>query len=1389
MSRFKRLLSVLLIMTLVCTALYVVPKEVKAAETVVQTQITGVNQGTDYTCGFENKGDDTTYSYYLWLGHSNSSIRSSLAWNTGGISDESSTFQVLLNGVEVNARLRIDNNSMALVLRQGLDTRISGLLGTPGTENTTGVTITVKKGTRVTHTANTNVLEFTESFTYYTADGLTWNCITESKKIKFTSVANYEPSNYIQLYMNISDMSTESGFFFSVPVSIEKNGVKTEYTATPRGYGANNRMRFVISDLPVVETGLTIRIAAGTEFYHTNGGGGYKNSFYTPYELETEFVSYYDGSSWVLGEYDPTIDTEMTGFETEEHVSSGAVDGINFHLKTDILLCGDGSEYGFTKNSTYFYSDEAESNKSFTIQVDGLDKTVNLRASAKGGFWFFLSGAHEPRNGMTISLQDGTMLYSGGYAFELANSFHIRFDGSQWIQITEEEAEKIPITLSANTSTYTNGGVNDRTSQIDVYINADVNFQSAYGISSSTYFGGAASPNTVYINGVPHNYNIMTMGYYSFRVLWTNELSREVGTTFVIPKGTLLTANNYTFEVRESYGLKYDGTNWTNYKIYDDAVSLTITGAAYGTAKDCVNVKVSEDLTSYGVEVGTKLSSAITGVTSVEVVASDTLSFQLTEESESFTIAADMELVAEEADKAFKTANAFTVNYDGYQWLQEGSAAVDYHTITISNIRSDSAEDKDTGAITTGQWVYLNTTADEEKDAAVIGSDYHFSADGISYTGEEAPNRIYIDANSRALYFKYNATELDTISFPAGTVLNNTDGYNTAIVIADAFTMHFYQDHWMIDNEGPSILYNGTELSEGEEIIVYAGYTNALQEKFTALDALTGSCAVVIENFPTSFQENTTYEISLEAEDLFGNASMRNVKISVQPNNVVNFNKDDAPMDVRDLIALKKYINDTANAYDDWYDLKGDGKLDGEDAARMRKVLVGLYETVEGSAIMPVYDETLSMNIFANWPADQTNETARNTYFAAGFTDLLMTEDYNAKLDSDSDDIIDTAYSSAIEAIQKAGNNVIIRNYPDKTNYLSSSLAEQIAKLNVSGIYYWDEPASSDLTSLVTLAQQHEQYNSDSMFWTTLLPSHGFDSDTEYDSYLDTYVSSVLGEVKTGRKVLAMDNYPLLYGKVWGIFDTTSESYYTVRGNYLTNLYELSSRALTYNQDKSEEESAMEVGAYIQVYTEDGERVRKITATSDVTYQTNVSLAMGVNNLGYFMYSNHGSTTKSGLVDNSGAIVNQTAYDAVQTANTQILKWDHILKSYEWQGVKTYKATSGSSTREKTTGEAIDALTNIYTASDFAWLKSATATEDSLISEFADEVNGYYGYMAVNFSEPTLGRTSEVTMQFETSVSKVVVYTNGVRSVQSVSNGAYEVQIPAGGAVFVIPCI
>lgn len=1388
MSKIYKIISILLVMALVCTGLHVVPKDVKAADNVVQTQIIGVNQSTSYTCGFQYRSD--LNGYYLWLTHSNSSIRSNLAWNTSGISSDSNNFKILLNGQEVTVKLRIDNGSMLIVFRDAIDSKISGLLGTPGTANSTGVTITVKKGTQVTHSANSNILEFAESFTYYTADGMTWNCITESRKINFTSVANYEPnSNYIQLYMNISDMSTESGFFFTVPVSIENNGVVTEYVATPRGFGANNRIRLVISGLPVVEAGLTLRINAGTEFYHTNGGGGYKKSFYTPYELETDFVSHYNGSSWVLGEYDPSTDIEITGFETEEHLSSGIVDGINFHLTTDVKLCGTGSEYGFTANSTYFYSDAAQSNKSFTVLVDGLNKTVNMRASSKGGFWFFLSGAHEPRNGMTISLPEGTILYSGGYIFEVTNGFYARYDGSQWVAITKEEAQNIQITLSANTSSYTNGGVNDRTTQIDVYINADVNLQSDYGIGSSTYLGGSTKPNTVYINGNPLKYNILTMGYYSMRVLWTDNLSRTPGTTFVIPKGTLLTAGDYTFEVRESYGLKYDGTNWTNYKIYDDAVSLTITEATYGTARDCVNVKVNEDLAAHGVKVGDKLTSAMDGVTSIEVLNSNMLSFRFAAEKDTFTIPADTELIAEAADKAFRTSNPFTVNYDGYQWLVNGSESIDYHVINISNIRSDSSENKDTGEVTTGQWVYLNTTANADTNAAVIGNEHHFSADGISYTGAESPNRIYIDANSKALYFKYNATELDTISFPAGTVLNNTDGWNTAIVIENAFTMHFYQDHWMIDNDGPSILYNGTELSEGEEIVVYAGYTTDLKEKFTSLDALTGSCEVNIQNFPNSFVQDSTYEINLKTQDVFGNESACNVKISVQPNNVVNFCKDDAPMDARDLVALKKYIDNTSSSYDEWYDLKGDGTLNREDTARMRLVLIGLYETVEGQAVMPVYDESLSMNIFANWPADQTNEAARNTYFAAGFTDLLMTEDYGAKLDSDSNGRIDDNYLSAIEAVQTAGNNVIIRNYPDNTSYLSTTLAEQIATLNVSGIYYWDEPQTTDMNSLVTLAKQHEQYNSDSMFWTTLLPGHAFDSDTKYDAYLDTYVSDVLGEVESGRKVLAMDNYPLLYGQILGFLDTKEANYYTVRESYLTNLYKISSRALSYNQSKSDVQSPMEVGAYIQVYTQDSERVRAITATSDVTYQTNVSLAMGVNNLGYFMYSDHNSSTMSGLVDNSGNIVNQTAYDAVQVANTQILKWDYILKTFEWQGVKTYKATSGSTTRAKTTGKAIDALTEIYTAPNFAWLQSASATEDSIIGEFKDAANGYYGYMAVNFSEPTLGRTSEVTMQFDSGVSKVVVYTNGTRSVQSVSDGKYEVQIPSGNAVFVIPCI
>ncbi len=1380
MIKLRKLLSLLLVVALVCTGLHVMPKEVKAADGVVQTSITSVQTGT-HTNGFETKSDPAGYFLWLNLDSSNTTennVVSDLGWSSSTLS---TPFKILVNGAEKNAQIRVWGGYMALALRTTYISDIATLLSTAGTN------ITIPKGTTVTQGSLTTTLEFTENFTYHTADGTTWK-ILENVAMNFTSVRELNTSSqYLRFNLDINTLPTDANIFFR-PVSICFDGNEQELVVRTIKNASIFQVVLDSSNLPTLTTGLTVRVPAGTVFVPSSSDG-YKTAYPYPYELETEFVAHYNGSTWVLGEYDTAIDTEIVSFETEEHLSSGVVDGINFHLKTDILLCGTDGEYGFTANSTYFYSDEAETSKNFTIQADGLNKTVNMRASSKGGFWFFLSGAHEPRNGMTISLTEGIMLYSGGYIFELTNAFYVRYDGSEWIQITEEEAQNIPITLSANTSTYTNGGVNDRTSQIDVYINADVNFQSDYGISSQTYFGGTTSPNTVYINGVACNYNIMTMGYYSMRVLWTNNLSRTEGTTFVIPKGTILTAGGYNFEVCESYGLKYDGTNWVNYKIYDDAVSMSISNAAYGTSKNCVNVKVSEDLTTHGVEVGTELVCGVDGVTSVTVLAADTLSFKLSEEYKTFTIPIETELVAKDVDKAFKITNAFTVNYDGYQWVVEGSEAIDYHAINISDIRSDSSENQDTGEVTTGQWVYLNTTADAETNAAVIGSEYHFSADGITYSGAESPNRIYIDTNSRALYFKYNATELDTISFPAGTVLNNTDGKNTAIVIENAFTMHFYQDHWMVDNDGPSILYNGTELSEGEEIVVYAGYTTDLQEKFTSLDALTGSCDVTIQNFPESFVQDTMYEISFTAQDIFGNVSTRNVKISVQPNNVVNFCEDDVPMDARDLVALKKYVDNTSSTYDEWYDLKGDGTLNREDTARMRLVLIGLYETVEGQAIMPVYDEGLSMNIFANWPADQTNETARNTYFAAGFTDLLMTEDYGAKLDSDSDEQIDDNYLSAINAVQTAGNNVIIRNYPDNTKYLSTTLAEQIATLNVSGIYYWDEPETADMSSLVTLAKQHEQYNSDSMFWTTLLPSHAFNSDTEYDSYLNTYVSDVIGEVESGRKVLAMDNYPLLYGQIWGIWDTTEENYYTVRKSYLTNLYQISSRALSYNQSKSDEQSAMEVGSYIQVYTGDSERVRAITATSDVTYQTNVSLAMGVNNLGYFMYSDHGSSTLSGLCDNSGNVVNQTAYDAVQTANTQILKWDHILKTYEWQGVKTYKATSGSTTRATTTGEAIDALTNIYTSPDFTWLQSASVTEDSLISEFKDESNGYYGYMAVNFSEPTLGRTSEATLQFDSGVSKVVVYANGVRSVQHVSDGTYEVQIPSGGAVFVIPCI
>ena len=247
--------------------------------TITEVRIAG---NTD-AMGFEAK---SASEYYLWLNVDATTLNSDLGYSSGAYSDY---FKVVLNGNEINCRIRVFSTNIALVLPA---TTFSELV------NVAGTNITIPKGTIVTSTAaDTKVLEFTETFTYCNQDGTTW-AIVPSVPIKITGVRELNvDSKYLRFNLNITSLPTDVNvFFLKAPIYI--NGVKQELVVRTIKHGSIFQVILDANALPTLTAGLTVYVPEGTVFI-PSGSDGYKTGYPQSYILEEGFTATYNGSQWV----------------------------------------------------------------------------------------------------------------------------------------------------------------------------------------------------------------------------------------------------------------------------------------------------------------------------------------------------------------------------------------------------------------------------------------------------------------------------------------------------------------------------------------------------------------------------------------------------------------------------------------------------------------------------------------------------------------------------------------------------------------------------------------------------------------------------------------------------------------------------------------------------------------------------------------------------------------------------------------------------------------------------------------------------------------------------------------------------------------------------------
>ena len=197
---------------------------------------------------------------------------------------------------------------------------------------------------------------------------------------------------------------------------------------------------------------------------------------------------------------------------------------------------------------------------------------------------------------------------------------------------------------------------------------------------------------------------------------------------------------------------------------------------------------------------------------------------------------------------------------------------------------------------------------------------------------------------------------------------------------------------------------------------------------------------------------------------------------------------------------------------------------------------------------------------------------------------------------------------------------------------------------------------------------------------------------------------------------------------------------------------------------------------------------RQITE-SDIRWQYYAALAYGAKGIGDFSYCtpSYGGEWNDPQhapiwwtdIDDTSTYYRADTYYYLQAVNQEISKFDHVLLSFDWQGVmtnvKNYFSDSGKALRNAT-----DVMNS------HSRIKSLSSNKNLLIGCFKD-ANDYDGFLLVNFDETqNNSAVNTVSITFN-GAQTALAYVHGERQIVALTNGVFTCDLKPGEAVFVIP--
>ena len=296
----------------------------------------------------------------------------------------------------------------------------------------------------------------------------------------------------------------------------------------------------------------------------------------------------------------------------------------------------------------------------------------------------------------------------------------------------------------------------------------------------------------------------------------------------------------------------------------------------------------------------------------------------------------------------------------------------------------------------------------------------------------------------------------------------------------------------------------------------------------------------------------------------------------------------------------------------------------------------------------------------------------------------------------------------------------------------------------------------------------YKQEFPDSEAFINLLPrdSSQFTTESMYTTYVKEYIEHIALDYNgvKGTGYVSFDHYPLHED---GITST-----------HLRNLELVAEMCRDYG---------IELRTYIKASTT-GDSKREIRATesvNDLYMQIYSALAYGSKEIIYYQFTDHtmtDGTAGDGVI--SGTSLNPgNVYNWTKQVNNEVAAFSNAYMSFTWKSASVFGKTNFTQ------------FNNLKSkASAYGYLSSVSSSASVLVGNFEDADGSYdysakYGYMVVNYgnTDGATSATTAVTMTFNGTPARALVYQGGVPTVVTLSGNALTLNLQLGEGAFIIP--